>query len=108
MPEESRSWLSRLLGRSNDQIPAEVDPCDDPSLRSEVHCSEVRAHASDYIDGDSAPSLAHRIKAHLGLCSECNGWVRTLAATIGFTRDLPQEEVPESLKEKIREIPRNG
>lgn len=85
-----------------------MDPCDDPTLRSEVDCSEVHAHASDYIDGDSTPSITHRIKVHLGLCNDCNGWVRSLAATIGFTRELPQEEVPESLKKKIREIPRNS
>ncbi len=104
MPEESRSWLDRLLGRSSNQIPAEVDPCDDPSTRSDVDCDDVRANASDYIDGESSTSLTHRIKAHLGLCKDCNGWVRSLAATVGFTRDLPQEEVPESLKQKIRNI----
>lgn len=65
----------------------------------------MRENASDYIDGDSTPSLTHRIKDHLGLCKDCNGWVKSLVATIGFTRELPQEEVPESLKEKIRKIP---
>ena len=105
MPEDSRSWLGRLLGRFSNQIPADVDPCDDPSMQSEVGCSEVMAHASDYIDGDSSPSLTHRIKDHLGLCRDCNGWVKTLAATVGFTRELPQQEVPDTLKKKIRNIP---
>ncbi len=70
-----------------------------------MDCREVRANASDYIDGDSPQSLTHRIKDHLGLCSDCNGWVRTLAATVGFTRQLPKEDVPDSLREKIRKIP---
>ncbi len=108
VPEENRSWLARLLGRSRNSIPAEVDPCDDPSTRSEVDCGDVRDNASDYIDGDASPSLTHRIKDHLGLCKDCNGWVRSLAATVGFTRDLPQEEVPDSLREKIRNISKQG
>jgi len=105
VPEDNRSWLSRLLGRSPNDIPEKVDPCDDPSLRSEIDCGHVRDSASDYIDGDAAPSLAIRIKSHLGLCGDCNGWVKTLAATVGFTRDLPPEEVPDSLRQKIRNIP---
>ncbi len=105
VPEDNRSWLSRLLGRSRNSIPTEIDPCDDPTLQSEVDCGQVRASASDYIDGDAGPSLTHRIKDHLGLCSDCNGWVRSLAATVGFMKELPQEEVPDSLREKIRNIP---
>lgn len=104
VPEDNRSWLDRLLRRSNNDIPVDIDPCDDPSLRSEVDCGDVRANASDYIDGESSQSLTHRIKDHLGLCKDCNGWMRSLAATVGFTRDLPKEEVPDSLKEKIRNI----
>lgn len=73
-------------------------------MDSAFDCTEVRSNASDYIEGESSPSMTHRIKDHLGLCKDCNGWVRTLAATIGFTRELPQEKVPESLKEKIRNI----
>lgn len=85
-------------------MPSSVDPCNDGSASEDVDCGEVHANASDFIDDDCSPSLTHRIKAHLGLCRDCDGWVRTLAATVGLARDLPQEEVPESLKQKIRDI----
>jgi predicted anti-sigma-YlaC factor YlaD len=65
---------------------------------------EVRENASDYIDGDSAVSLAQRVKNHIGLCDHCDGWVKSLATTVGLIRQLPQEEVPPSLRQKIRSI----
>ena len=75
---------------------------------SEADCREVRDGASDYSDGESSTSLTTRIKSHLGLCNDCDGWFRTLAATVGLARDLPQEEVPDSLKQRIREISRGS
>ncbi len=108
MTADNRSWLARLFRRSGNSIPDPVDPCDDPSMESDVDCGEVRASASDYIDGEATPSLAHRIKDHLGLCRDCDGWVKTLAATVGFTRDLPKQQVPDSLRAKIRDIPRDN
>lgn len=77
-------------------------------MDSDFHCEDVHSSASDFIDGDSSPSLTNRIKRHLGICKDCDGWVKTLAVTVGLTRDLPQEEVPESLKQKIRDISSNG
>lgn len=81
-----------------------VDSVGEASASGSVDCDEVHANASDFIDDDCTPSLTHRIKAHLGLCRDCDGWVRTLATTVGIARDLPQEEVPDSLKQKIRDI----
>ena len=105
---ESRSWVDRLLRRSGNPIPPEVDPCDDPSTRSEVHCGDVVAHASDYMDGDVSASLSDKIKYHLGLCQDCNGWVKTFVATVGLARELPQKEVPDSLQQKLRDISRGS
>ena len=99
--------MSRLLGRSTADIPDGIDPCDGPSRTSDVHCGEVRSRGSDYIDGDAPASLTDRIKVHLGICAECNGWMRTLAATVGLVQNVPQEEVPESLRQKIRSITRS-
>ncbi len=105
MSSTSRSWLNRLLRRSGKAGSAGLNPCDDPDSSSD--CTEVRENASDYIDGDSAVSLAQRVKNHIGLCDDCDGWVKSLATTVGLTRQLPQEEVPNSLKQKIRSIPKS-
>lgn len=101
--EDSSSWLGRLLGRSNTNIPDSIDPDVDPAPSSDVH-EEVRSHGSDYVDGDISASLTDRIKVHLGICGDCNGWMRTLAATVGLVQNVPQEEVPESLRQKIKSI----
>lgn len=110
MSEDSRSWLSRLLGRQANNIPPQTaDPCADPDLMSaEVDCGQVHATASDFIDGDSPTSFSDRVKEHLGLCDDCDGWMKSLATTVGLIREIPQEDVPDSLKEKIRDISRNS
>jgi predicted anti-sigma-YlaC factor YlaD len=69
-----------------------------------MNCKEVRSSASDYVDGEASSSLTEVIKRHLGLCRDCDGWVKTFATTVGLVRQVPQEEVPESLRQKIREI----
>jgi predicted anti-sigma-YlaC factor YlaD len=64
--------------------------------------------ASDYIDGEIPTTISERIKQHLGICSDCDSWVKTLAATVGLIKEVPQEEVPDSLMSKIRDIPRSN
>ena len=69
-----------------------------------MNCKEVRSSASDYVDGDAEESLTEVIKRHLGLCRDCDGWVKSFATTVGLVKQVPQEEVPESLRQKIRDI----
>ena len=101
--EDSSSWLGRLLRRSNTNVPDSIDPDVDPAPFSDDH-EEVRSHGSDYVDGDISASLTERIKVHLGICEDCNGWMRTFAVTVGLVQNVPQEKVPESLREKIKSI----
>ena len=102
MRNKPGSWLSRILRRSGKAGSTGLSPCDDPDSSSD--CTEVRENASDYIDGEAAVSLTQRVKNHIGLCDDCDGWVKSHATTVGLTRQLPQEEVPASLKQKIRSI----
>lgn len=97
-------WLSKMLGRSRSDDTDDMVARSRTSSERDADCMEVRMNASDFIDGESAPSLTNRIKRHLGICSDCNGWVKTFAATVGFAREMPQEEVPETLHQKIRDI----
>jgi len=44
---------------------------------------------------------------YLGLCSDCDGWLKSLAMTVGLMHDTPKVEVPESTMERIRAISRS-
>ena len=69
-------------------------------------CAEARANASDYVDGDIAPTLGDRIKRHLGMCQGCDSWVKSFGVTVRLLRTMPKEPPPESLRQSIRGITR--
>ncbi len=94
----SVSWIDKLIGRDVQHGP------DDPCAEGMGDCGEVRDNASDFVDGEVSPRLTTRIRHHLGLCTDCDGWVTSLAQTVGLIRQVPQERVPDSLREKIRKI----
>ena len=91
-------WINELMGRDVKHTPG--DPCADGT----GDCAEVRDNASDFIDGEVTPTLTMRIRHHLGLCSDCDPWFTSVAQTVGLMRSAPQEDVPASLREKIRQI----
>ena len=104
--EEPRSsWFARLIGKSGgDATDGTVAPEDEP--HGPVNCNEVRSSASELVDGDVSTSFVDVVKRHLGLCNDCDGWVKSFATTVGLVKQVPQEEVPESLRQKIRDLPR--
>jgi len=67
-------------------------------------CADVHDNASDFIDGEVSKNLATRIRHHLGLCRDCDPWFTSLAQTVGLLRQVPQQDVPASLMDKIGEI----
>ena len=95
---DTKSWIDKLIGRDEQHSP------DDPCAEGMGDCGEVQTNASDFIDGDVSPKLTTRIRHHLGLCNDCDGWVSSLAQTVGIVRQSPQHEVPESLMNKISKI----
>ena len=92
------SWIDNLIGRDVQHSP------DDPCAEGMADCDEVHDNASDFIDGEVSPKLTTRIRHHLGLCPECDPWFTSLAQTVGLIRQVPQQKVPDSLKEKISKI----
>ena len=94
----SATWIDKLIGRDVKHSPG--DPCADGM----GDCVEVRDNASDFIDGEVSSGLTTRIRHHLGLCADCDPWFTSLAQTVGLVRQIPQKEVPDSVKEKIDEI----
>ena len=90
------SWFSRFRRKGNDSGSAGMLPCD-----------ELRENGSDYIDGECEEEIHSRIMEYLGLCSDCDGWLKSLAMTVGLMHDTPKVEVPESTMERIRAISRS-
>lgn len=71
-------------------------------------CREVRDNASDYLEGEAQPSLAERIRLHLAACSDCDGFIGTLKATIAALRNLPVQDPPDSTVDRVRKIAGSG
>gem|GEM_PF-846111 len=88
------NWAEKIFGKRESHSPD--DPCPDGM----GNCSEVKDNASDFIDGEVSPTIATRLKHHLGICDNCDGWMASLAQTVGLLRQSPQHEVPESLRRK--------
>ncbi len=94
----SVSWIDKLIGR--DEIHSPDDPCGEGM----GDCTEVHDNASDFIDGEATTKLTTRIRHHLGFCTNCNGWVTSLAQTVGLVRQSRQRPVPDSLLEKLKNL----
>ena len=94
----SSSWIDKLIGRDETHTPG--DPC----AQGMGDCSDVHDNASDFIDGEVPTNLTSRIRHHLGLCNDCDGWMTSLAQTVGFVRQTPQQEVPDSLIQKLKNL----
>jgi hypothetical protein len=94
----STSWIDKLIGRDENHSP------DDPCGQGMGDCADVLDNGSDFIDGEAPAKLTERIRHHLGFCNDCNGWMTSLAQTVGLVRQAPQREVPDSLKKAIGKI----
>ena len=92
-----QSWIRRVVGRVFRRRAREASA-------ESIHCEDVRAYGSDYLEGDISETLADGIRAHLGLCDGCQGWLSGLWATIRLLRGMPKVEPPESLTESIRRL----
>ena len=93
-----QSWVRRVAGRVL-RLRARR-----PSPSAEIDCEDVREHGSDYLEGEVSENLSEGIRAHLGLCDGCQGWLSGLWSTIRLLRVLPKAEPPDSLLESIRRL----
>jgi hypothetical protein len=98
--EKRQNLNERLFGDGEQH--AVGDPC----AEGKGDCSEVKNNASDLIDDEIDPGMITRIRHHLGLCTNCDSWLRSLAETVGLVQELPQQKPSDSLMDRIRSIPR--
>ncbi len=79
-----------------------------PLFRSSAehgNCAELRKRASDYLEANISEEEREHIRMHLERCGNCNRFLETLRTTISMLRDLSSHAVPESLKDKLRQLP---
>ena len=63
--------------------------------------TEVRAHASDYIDGELDEEAAEKVIVHLDKCHLCRAFFDTLRATIGLLGAAKGPGAPPTFRERL-------
>jgi len=65
-----------------------------PVTRHREHCSETRAHMSEYLDGELEPSALAAAERHVRWCPSCGRMLANLRRTIGGLRRLGDQQTP--------------
>lgn len=71
-------------------------------LPSHRACRDVLAAFSRELEGDLAPELCARLRAHLDACPSCRAACASLDRTLELCRALPAPQPPEAVKEAVR------
>jgi hypothetical protein len=58
------------------------------SMRDRRNHRWSQRHMSDYVDGDLAPRLQHRLEAHARLCPDCGRLRRSLTVLVRELREV--------------------
>jgi anti-sigma factor RsiW len=61
------------------------------SDRKELACSDVLAYLGDFLDGELAPELLEKVRAHVAGCSACDRFGGAYAAAVEALRKAPVE-----------------
>lgn len=72
--------------------------------KSALDCPEVRAAASDFIDGDLSDRDSAGISSHLEWCGPCLRFINTLRATVSMLRSMPRSEPPEGYTTRLHQM----
>ena len=65
-------------------------------------CADVVAVLDDYVDGSLDPKLARIIERHLQGCPSCEAFARTYRTIVELTGELPADDIPPSVRERVR------
>ncbi|MFN2202696.1 MAG: anti-sigma factor family protein [Caldilineaceae bacterium] len=67
-------------------------------------CAELLGALSDYIDGTAEAALCAEIEQHLEGCDNCRVVVDTLNKTVLLYRELPEQDVPDDVQDRLLRI----
>ncbi len=71
-------------------------------------CREVFALLSEYLDGEIDPAVCTGFEEHMDDCPPCQAFLESLRRTVDLTRSLPDQELPEELKQELIEAYRKA
>lgn len=66
-----------------------------------MHCRNLLAALSEYVDGDLTPALCSAIERHMAECDNCRIVVDTLRKTVLLYRVYGHEEVPPDARARL-------
>ena len=66
-------------------------------------CKEIFARLSEYLDGELDADICTNLEGHMEDCPPCQAFLESLRRTIGLTRDLPGQTLPDDLKAELLE-----
>jgi anti-sigma factor RsiW len=75
-----------------------VRPCNTPE------CRRLRELLSDYIDHSLHWRTTRSLESHLAECPPCRLYVHTVEQTIVFYRKRPVVDVPEAVRDHLRDL----
>jgi anti-sigma factor RsiW len=73
-------------------------------MKHDLHCKEILAQLSDYIDSELATCLCAEIEAHLDSCPDCQVMVDTLRKTVTLYRQCPPDELPADVRARLHKV----
>ena len=66
-------------------------------------CREVVELVSDYLEGALTPPQMTAVEVHLNFCDGCFTFLDQVRTTAATARALPEEQIPDELKDKLLE-----
>jgi anti-sigma factor RsiW len=66
-------------------------------------CREHFAALSEYLDGELDPAVCADLEEHMDDCPPCQAFLESLRRTVDLTRHLPDQELPEEVRQELVE-----
>ena len=67
----------------------------------DLACRELVELLTEFLEGALAEGTRTQVEQHLVLCPGCTEYLRQFRASIGATRRLAEEDLPERVKESL-------
>jgi len=69
-----------------------------------MNCRELIAVILEYLEGEMAPADVEEFEKHLEKCPPCRAYLATYRKTKAMVGDVGRIEMPEEMKERLREF----
>jgi anti-sigma factor RsiW len=74
---------------------------EDERIVAGLHCGEVVADVTEYLEGRLSPQRAARIGEHLNGCDDCQRLAEEISAVVRALRALPEEPLPPEVEARL-------